>query len=500
MITFTKTQKEGDEHDRYFAAYWYPLSSSIMLVLATVFSHLWPLIFVALVPLFLNFFSVQKVRKIIFSVLIVGVPYSLAVGWSLFHLSGTWWINDGGIPNALNTLGYVVFIFLILFFGQAFYLIPMLVASRIKSLIIPTPLLLGLLFALVEFIRSSVFVAGYSWGALGYLLVDAWLVKHIASLFSVYGLTFVIILCNAWIASLIRRYVKNDGDTVRRLKNSFAAQHTRETIILISLFIAILLFGAYRESRPIRNELNLRVAVIASQISTPESINESAYNTYRSLFMQALKDDPNIILTPENIFPYFTIDEDGYVLARWQSVYLPNAQKLYGDFLSLTKAYPHTTFAISAHSEKNTLLYNSILLYRDGTVLSVYHKRRPVPFSEYEPLGLDLPLFENLAKGDNRQNFQLDGMPLAGYVCSEIGITPLTTHGAKLILSPSNDSVFGGDQILLLHHRIARMRALEKGAYLLRSTKGGISSIINPYGKAIATMSGQNGVFIVDIP
>lgn len=487
--------------DQHFASYWYPLSSSIVLVLATSFSNLWSLVLVALVPLFLNFFTTRSVRKIIFSALIVWVPYSIAVGGSLFRLSGTWWITDGRIPDSLHTLGYLMCIFLFLFFCQAFYIIPMLVAIKIKRLTIPVPLLLGLLFALVEFVRSSVFIAGYSWGALGYLLIDAWYIKHIASLFGVYGLTFIVVLCNTWIASLIMRYRGSKGGTTDRLKKMFTAeQRTRETTIYVALLAAIFFFGAQQESRAWNTQHPLRVAVIASQISTPESINKSAYDTYRALFIQALQSDPDLILTPENIFPYFTINEEGYMLTRWQSVYIPNAQKLYEDLLSLTKTYPRTTFALAVHSEKNKLLYNSILLYRDGKVLSVYHKRRPMPFSEYAPLGLDLPLFENITKGDERQNFQLDNMPLAGYMCSEIDITPLSPYGAKLILSPSNDSVFVSNGIFPLHHRIARMRALENSAYLLRSTKGGISSIIDPSGNVLAAMSGKNGVLIADIP
>ena len=94
----------------------------------------------------------------------------------------------------------------------------------------------------------------------------------------------------------------------------------------------------------------------------------------------------------------------------------------------------------------------------------------------------------------------MDDIPLAGYICSEVDITPLSAHGAKLILSPSNDSVFVSKGILSLHHQITRMRALETGAYLLRSTKGGISSIIDPYGNTIASMSEKNGVLIADIP
>jgi apolipoprotein N-acyltransferase len=44
---------------------------------------------------------------------------------------------------------------------------------------------------------------------------------------------------------------------------------------------------------------------------------------------------------------------------------------------------------------------------------------------------------------------------------------------------------------------MARMRALESGAYLLRASKGGISSIID--GNGVTQKEGRDGVLIADI-
>lgn len=483
-----------------FSSLWYSVLSSVLLVLATSFANLWPLVWIALVPFFLNFFALHSVRKIILSTLIVGVPYSIAVGEPLFRLSGTWWVSNSEESLAsLHTFEYAAVILLLISFAAAFYLIPMLIVSKIKQVVV-LPILLAFLVALTEFVRSIVLL-GYSWGALGYLLIDARYVKHIASIVGVYGLTFMIVLYSAWAAILITRYTMSEGNMRSRLHAVFFRDRCAyETIALVLFLVAVLLFGMYRDTHTTSARLNLRVAVIASNIPTLKSLNEDAYHTYRSMFVTALEKNPDIILTPENVFPYIVIDEEGYTFAKYQSNYLPNSQALYEDFLALTKAYPKTTFAVALHSEKNHLFYNSILLYRNGEVISVYHKRHPVPFTEYAPLGLPLPIFEVFAKGDEMQDFHLDSLLLAGAICAEIDVIPFSTHGAKLILAPANDSVLVSKGIASLHQRIARMRALETGAYLLRSSKGGISSIIDPYGNAIATMSEENGVLFADIP
>lgn len=491
-----------DNTKRYFGV-GYALLSGVLLFLATPYVGVWVLASVALIPLFLHFFTLPTYtfRRIATAALLMGLPYCLAQGEPLFRLAGSWWITSTGGLSPFGATIYFGGISAIIIFAALFYIIPLFVVARMKRDLIPKALLLGLLFACIEFLRSSIFLAGYSWGTMGYLLVDTMYVKHVASIMGVYGLTFVLVTWSAWSAQLILRYIDEEGGVMMRLRYVFFSdKYFFETITLSSLFMSILLFGAYQELRPISTQLNMRVAVIASNMRTEESISEASYYTYRVLFMQALDSKPDIILTPENIFPYFMINEDGYGLITDHLVYLPNAEELYADFLALSASHPQTAFALATHTMVSGVQYNSILLYRGGVVESVYHKRKPVPFTEYVPLGLPMRIYQTISRGDDVQDFHMGDVSLAGYVCSEIGITPLSAHGAPLILSPSNDSALVSTTILPLHHQFARMRALEAGAYMLRSSKGGISSIIDPRGRALRTMSEQNGVLIYDIP
>ena len=486
----------------YFGV-WYALLSGILLFLATPYVGVWALAPIALIPLFLHYFTLPAYTftRVAMAALATGLPYCLAQGEPLFRLAGSWWVTTTGELSYVWTVTYFAGICAIIIFAALFYIIPLVIVGRIQRFLIPKALLLGILFACIEFVRSSIFLAGYSWGTMGYLLVDTLYVKHVASITGVYGLTFVLVAWSAWNAQLILRYLGHGGSVMVRLRHIFFAnKYFHETIVLTSLFIAILLFGVYQESRPVSTKLDMRVAVIASSIRTEDSISEVSYRIYRALLLQALESEPDIILTPENIFPYFMINEDGYGLVTNQLVYLPNAEELYADFLALSVSYPRTVFALAAHTMAEGIQYNSILLYRNGEVQSVYHKRKPVPFTEYAPWRLPIRVYQTISSGADVQDFRMGNIPLAGYVCSEIGITPLSAHGAALILSPSNDSALVSTTILPLHHQFARMRALEAGAYMLRSSKGGISSIIDPRGNAIRTMQGQNGVLIADIP
>jgi apolipoprotein N-acyltransferase len=142
--------------------------------------------------------------------------------------------------------------------------------------------------------------------------------------------------------------------------------------------------------------------------------------------------------------------------------------------------------------------YNSLVLFTNGKPVAYYHKRKLVPFAEYSPLGLDLPLVMPFTAGVREQYFSVAGVNVTGLMCSEVSDATILIDNVGIIISPSNDSVFASDAIALIHHRMARMRALEANAYLLRASKGGISSVIEPNGDVLAETHGDY-ILVADI-
>ncbi len=137
--------------------------------------------------------------------------------------------------------------------------------------------------------------------------------------------------------------------------------------------------------------------------------------------------------------------------------------------------------------------FNGIVAIGDNAD-GLYFKRHLVPFGEYVPFenllrGLigffDLPM-SHMRSGPAHQDLIHAGiLKFASLICYEIvypNLTLMSAQNANILLTISNDSWFGRSIGPHQHFQMARMRALELGRYLARSTNNGITAIVDPKG------------------
>ena len=126
-----------------------------------------------------------------------------------------------------------------------------------------------------------------------------------------------------------------------------------------------------------------------------------------------------------------------------------------------------------------------------GTASGRYVKRRLVPFGEYVPFenllrGLigffDLPMSHAEAGDWHQPLLSIQGRPAVMSICYEVVYPELMRADADVLLTVSNDTWFGDSIGPRQHLQMARMRALENGRWLLRSTNDGITAIVDPAG------------------
>ncbi|MBT2135602.1 apolipoprotein N-acyltransferase [Croceibacterium sp. LX-88] len=139
--------------------------------------------------------------------------------------------------------------------------------------------------------------------------------------------------------------------------------------------------------------------------------------------------------------------------------------------------------------------YNSVsALDEGGAILGSYDKAHLVPYGEYlpmrqvlEPIGLSrlVPGSIDFIPGPGPRTLDLGALGKAGVqVCYEIVFSgEVVERGNRpdYIFNPSNDGWFGSFGPPQ-HLAQARLRAIEEGLPVLRSTTTGISAVIDPHG------------------
>lgn len=151
-----------------------------------------------------------------------------------------------------------------------------------------------------------------------------------------------------------------------------------------------------------------------------------------------------------------------------------------------------------AENNKKLTLYNSVGLIEQGRIIFQYDKIKLAPFGEYFPLEKYLysirkfffgtgPLF---TPGNEQVIFAVNNLKIAPMICYE-GIFPelwteAVKNGAGVVALISNDAWFGESIGRSQHLAIERLRAVEFGRYLLRTTQDGISAVVDPKGKLYA--------------
>ena len=141
---------------------------------------------------------------------------------------------------------------------------------------------------------------------------------------------------------------------------------------------------------------------------------------------------------------------------------------------------------------------NSALLFEAGRWTGRYDKHRLLPFSEQLPFEESLPWLRSLsprsgrfAAGTTVAPMWLGEHGIATFICYEdlfpSHVRALSGASVDLLVNVTNDSWFGADEPRM-HLALAKLRAVEQRKYLLRSTVTGVSAIVDPVGRTIASI------------
>ncbi|NRA41782.1 MAG: apolipoprotein N-acyltransferase [Pseudomonadales bacterium] len=340
-------------------------------------------------------------------------------------------------------------------------------------------LLFASIWTLCEWFRSW-FLTGFPWAYIGYSQIDGPL-AHYAPILSVYGLSFLLAFISSQLVTL--------------LQFCFAASFKAQPKIIALQLISITLIFFAAPLLPIslwtHNSASEPIAVSLVQPNT--NLHYKWKRAFREPIKQQLlnlsqiEQQPHrLIVWPETAIPQYyhaALDD----LQQW-SKQLSDAQQ------ALITGIPSAWY-----QDDNKVYHNSMLGL--GYASGIYHKHKLVPFGEFIPLEsvlrgaidfFDLPMSAFRPGPLNQDMLRVE---IAGQlfhtlpmICYEIVYPEFVAQRAAkqdFLLTVSNDAWFGQSIGPVQHLEMARMRALENGRYLVRSTNNGITAIIGPDGKVL---------------
>ena len=347
-------------------------------------------------------------------------------------------------------------------------------------------LIFAVCYGVTEWLRGHVLtglpwnLAAYGWGA-------SLPVMQSGAVIGAYGLTLLTVLFGASLADVARR---------RWFMPSAMA------IVFALLWAA----GATR----LALATNDTVAGVQLRLVQPNIPQDEKYkrrfvlrNWSRlvELTMRKAPVTPTVIIWPEAAPPFLlqqapeAVDQIGIMLGPNRTLVTGNQRMV-------------------ATNRDNSEFFNSLFVFgHGGQLTAIYDKFHLVPFGEYMPMTalatslgftklVDFP--GSFAAGDGPHTLEIPGAPQAGpLICYEI-LFPGAVIGETRpgwLINVTDDSWFGPWAGPRQHLLTAQFRAIEEGLPVARAANTGISAVIDPYGRPIATLDlGKVGIVDAALP
>ena len=433
-----------------------------------------------------------------------GVAAAAAIGWWFgfgYFVAGLYWIGyaflvdapDFGWLMPIAVIGLPAVLAIYTAFGVA-------LARALWTRGALRILALAAALTISEWLRGHL-LTGFPWNAFGYALTAPLALAQAASLFGIWGLTFIAIAVFASPATL------SDDPT-----------ETRKPWLPLALGILVLAalggFGVWRLDRmPTRLVDGVHLRIMQPNLQQDVRFNYAAkqevMNRYIALSNEASSAQTQgmggttQLIWPESPFPFF-LTREADALAQISNLLPQNSVLITG---AMRLADPD--------NPAQSGVYNSIyVIDHSGSIAAVYDKVHLVPFGEYLPLEhiLERLGLEELTRqrggflaGDRHRLITVPGAPVTlPLICYEVIFAgEVMPPGPRpgWIVNVTNDGWFGISTGPYQHFQQARVSAIELGLPLARAANTGISAVVDPLGRILNSLPlGTEGVFDAPLP
>lgn len=480
--------------------YLFPIVSALALVLTLPPFNFWPIILIALVPLYLFIIHERDIFRIFTGVLFFALLFS---GY-LSHItlfSFTW------IPEAhlFSTVVKALSIPLVLFISIITALAICLLKTEKAGLMPLERTILFGIFAVVEWMISHVFI-GFNYGSLAYAASHILAFRFMASIGGTFLVSFLVVFGNAALAEALRF--------------PFQTQKRKYTLF-IPLGIFLLITGSSFAYQNINQ--NILNAPAAEQLSVSVAIIQDTAREERMAFgtvaggsfhfpllekrlTEALILHPDIIIYPFS--PWIGVIADTLDNSRFTKDVIGMD---YGVFKKWLLAHiPQETIFVTwdTRLDKNGGYWNEVAFWKNGALIGSYDKRRLFPFMDYTPqwaaaLGLYSTPYDGTA-GTSTAPILIGSTAIGNLICSEVSRPESAIENgrdADVLFAIGSESMFTNPVASEFNLLNAQFRATESGRPIIRANKFGPSAFIDVHGNIIQSIPyNHSGILFVEVP
>jgi apolipoprotein N-acyltransferase len=356
--------------------------------------------------------------------------------------------------------------------------------------------LFAICWTLAEWLRGRIPFGGFPWALIGY----AWSsdsavaldLMQTASLFGVYGLGFFTVL----IAASPARFGDSlpvDGSFWKRLDG---------VALAAVLLLAGILWGAERLAHGVAGDVpGVQLRIVQTDVANRNDGQDRQLRLDRTVALARRPgaEAATAQIWPESAVDYY-LDDQPQLAAAIGALTPPDGLVLTGTALAhRDRGTEHETNSVAALSPQ-------------GGIVGSYDKAHLVPFGEYIPLRWLLGFIPAVAErgsgwatGPGARTLHLPNLPpVAVIICYEAVFPHAVIDEADRpgwLLNDTNDAWFGRSIGPDQHFALARLRTVEEGLPLIRAANGGISGVVDAYGRRVITLPpGQEAALDVKLP
>jgi apolipoprotein N-acyltransferase len=500
---------------RYSIDFFLIVVSSFLLVLSFPDFNLGFLAWIGLLPLLfaLNGKSLKY-----------GFFLSLVCGM-LFFMGTFSWILE--VPKYTLLHHAILAVYLGLYFG-AFGFLYSFVYKRLG--ITPALFAAPFIWVSLEWVRSNLSFLALPWALFAHSQYQYPSVIQIASLAGTYSISFLIVMVNSALASLILGRLKSPfpcstttenpplspfakggncltppfykGRWGGILTDSSLRKGRRALLILTALLIATtLIYGYVAVSTPITGN-RIKISLVQGNIEQSKKWDRryarEITEIYAELTEEAAKSQPALVIWPETATPG-SINRD----IRLRIEVMNIAKKVGINLLLGSGQYQK----FEEGGSRNFKYLNSAFVIPPEPRLAKnqrYDKIQLFPFGEYLPLKdtipwsyISVPGISEYTPGKEFTVFELPGFRFGVIICWENVFPELVrkfvSNGAQFMVNITNEAWFGKTAAPHQLVGISVFRAVENRVFVVRCANTGVSCIIDPYGRIVDRVKAENG-------